>query len=246
MKTGIRIADFRKQCIDKDQYDPLMDQYKNYCENFLHLSESVTLAAIRETKKFLKFVVPDIKNLTWTNINANDVIDYLSKERGDLSTASIGVTVTAIRRFFRFLQHHDISIHTSVLNLPLSTPAWSKGNNLPITLSQDEQSRLADYTFPNTPTGLRDYAILLCFTELGLRCSEVSHLQFKDIEWNRGILIVRKTKTHAERELPLSIKLGKALEDYVLHVRPISFGYRKRQIFLRISRFPVFAYNCSC
>ena len=112
-----------------------------------------------------------------------------------------------------------------MLNLPLSTPAWSKGNNLPITLSQDEQSRLADYTFPNTPTGLRDYAILLCFTELGLRCSEVSHLQFKDIEWNRGILIVRKTKTHAERELPLSIKLGKALEDYVLHARPISLGY---------------------
>lgn len=107
---------------------------------------------------------------------------------------------------------------------PLSVPAWSKGSSLPITLTKDEQSRLADYSFPSTPIGLRDYSILLCFTELGLRCSEVANLQIGDIEWNRGTIIVRKTKTHAERELPMSVKLGKALENYVLHARPVSLG----------------------
>ena len=224
MRTGIRVRDFRKQCAAKDQYDPLMEQYASYCRDFLHLSEPVTLAAVRETKKFLKIVVPDIHGIEWTSITANDVINYLSKERNDLCTASIGTTVTAIRRFFRFLQHHDIVVHTSVLNLPLSVPAWSKGSNLPITLTKDEQSRLANYSFPSTPTGLRDHSILLCFTELGLRCSEVANLQIGDIEWSRGTVIVRKTKTHAERELPMSVKLGKALEDYVLHARPISLG----------------------
>lgn len=219
MKVGIRIRDFRKQCAAKDQYDPLMAQYASYCRDFLHLSEPVTLAAVRETKKFLKAVVPDIHDIAWTSITANDVINYLSKERNDLCTASIGVTVTAFRRFFRFLQHHDIVIHTSVLNLPLSVPAWSKGSSLPITLTKDEQSRLSNYSFPSTPTGLRDYSILLCFTELGLRCSEVANLQIGDIEWNRGTVIVRKTKTHAERELPMSVKLGKALEDYVMNAR---------------------------
>lgn len=224
MRAGIRIRDFRKQCVAKDQYDPLMAQFTSYCRDFLHLSEPVTLAAVRETKKFLKAVVPDIHDIAWTSITANDVINYLSKERNDLCTASIGVTVTALRRFFRFLQHHDIVIHTSVLNLPLSVPAWSKGSSLPITLTKDEQSRLADYSFPSTPIGLRDYSILLCFTELGLRCSEVANLQIGDIEWNRGTIIVRKTKTHAERELPMSVKLGKALENYVLHARPVSLG----------------------
>ena len=111
-----------------------------------------------------------------------------------------------------------------MLNLPLSVPAWSKGSSLPITLTRDAQSRLADYSFPSTPTGLRDHLILLCFTELGLRCSEVANLQIGDIEWNRGTVIVRKTKTHTERELPMSVKLGKALEDYVLHARPIFLG----------------------
>lgn len=224
MRTGIRIRDFRKQCTAKDQYDPLMAQYASYCRDFLHLSDPVTLAAVRETKKFLRAVVPDIHDIAWASITANEVINYLAKERNDLCTASIGVTVTALRRFFRFLQHHDIVIHTSILNLPLSVPAWSKGSSLPVTLTKEEQSRLLNYSFPSTPTGLRDYSILLCFTELGLRCSEVANLQIGDIEWNRGTVIVRKTKTHAERELPMSVKLGKALEDYVLHARPISLG----------------------
>lgn len=224
MRTGIRIRDFRKRSMVKDQYDPLMTQYARYCREFLHLSEPVTLAAVRETKNFLKAVVPDIHDIAWANITANDVTNYISKERNNLCPASIGVTVTALRRFFRFLQHHDIVIHTSVLNLPLSVPVWSKGSSIPVTLTKEEQLRLLNYSFPRTPIGLRDYSILLCFTELGLRCSEVANLQIKDIEWNRGTVIVRKTKTHVERELPMSVKLGKALEDYVLHARPISLG----------------------
>lgn len=54
MRAGIRIRDFRKQCVAKDQYDPLMVQYASYCRDFLHLSGPVTLAAVRETKKVSK------------------------------------------------------------------------------------------------------------------------------------------------------------------------------------------------
>lgn len=194
MRTGMQIRDFRKQCVAKDQYNPLMEKYAKYCDDFLHLSEPVTLVAVRETKMFLRAVAPDINNIVWTCITANDVISYLSKERNSLCTASVGVTVTAIRRFFRFLQHHDIEVHPSVLNLPLSTPTWSKGSSLPVALTKEELSRLLDYSFPDTATGLRDYSILLCFAELGLRCREVANLQMEDIEWNRGTVVVRKTK----------------------------------------------------
>ena len=61
MRTGIR--DFRKRCTAKDQYDPLMAQYGSYYMEFLHLSESVTLAAVRETKKFLTSIVSDIHDI---------------------------------------------------------------------------------------------------------------------------------------------------------------------------------------
>lgn len=224
MKTGVRFRDFRKQHTAIDQNDPLMIQYSGYCRDFLRLTEPVTMASVRETQRFLTATFSDTLETNWADITANDVITYLSNERNDLSTSSMGITVTAIRRFFRFLQHNDVVIHTSVLNLPLSVPVWSKGINLPITLTKDELSRLEDYSFPDTPTGLRDRAILLCFTELGLRCHEVACLQIGDIEWHRGTIIIRKTKTHAERELPISAKLGTVLENYVLHARPLSLG----------------------
>jgi site-specific recombinase XerD len=202
----------------------LMEKYACYCREYLHISKPVTLAAVREVKKFIEFTVSDISSVEWTCITANDVIVFFSKERSNLCTSSMGVTVTAIRRFFRFLQHNDIEIHTSVLNLPLSVPVWSKGSSLPITITEHDLVQLTEYEFSSTSTGRRDKAILLCFTELGLRCGEVANLQIGDIEWTRGTVFIRKTKTNAERELPVSKKLGDALEDYVLHSRPVSLG----------------------
>lgn len=113
-------------------------------------------------------------------------------------------------------------MHHSILNLPLSVTAWSKGGSLPIILSAEQQKKLETYTFPKTPIGLRDRLILCCFTELGLRCSEAANLQMEDILWHSGTIIIRSTKTRSQRELPVSATLGKALEEYVMHARPKS------------------------
>lgn len=224
MKTGVTIAEYRKQCIPCDLYDSFLIQYTDYCLNFLHLSNAVALASVRETKLFLKTVTANPWNTEWKNITANDVVSFLSSERSSLSISSIGVTVTAIRRFFRFLQYKDYEINESVLSLPLSVPNWSKGGKLPVTLTVENQKRIDDYSYPDTPIGYRDRAILYCFTELGLRCREVANLQLNDIKWNTGTIIIRKTKTHAERELPLSNKLGGALEEYVIRARSPKLG----------------------
>lgn len=219
MRTGQLIKDYRKQCIIEDLYDIFLKDYDKYCMKFLHLSPTVTKASVRETKLFLKAVTNDPGHADWSNITAKEIVSFLNSQRSDLSTSSLGVTVTAIRRFFRFLQHEGHEVNMSVLLLPLSTPNWSKGSNLPITLSAEEKARIDNHVFPDTSLGLRDRAILLCFTELGLRCSEVANLQLKDIRWHTGTLVIRKTKTHAERELPLSNKLGIALEEYVIQAR---------------------------
>ena len=223
MKTGIHIKEYRKQCIPKDMYDPLMEQYGIYCRDFLHLTEPVTLAAIREVKAFMKILAPEPAKVDWSDFTADDIVAYLDAERSELRTASLGVTVTAIRRFFRFLEYNDQLVHHSIFNLPLSVTAWSKGGSLPIILSAEQQKKLETYTFPKTPIGLRDRLILCCFTELGLRCSEVANLQMEDILWHSGT-IIRSTKTRSQRELPVSATLGKALEEYVMHARPKSLG----------------------
>lgn len=224
METGQFINEYRKLCVPKDVYDTFLEQYSDYCREFLHLSPVVIKASIREIKLFLKAITNDPNHVDWAGITARDVVTFLKTERSDLSTASLGVTVTAIRRFFRFLQHNDYEINMSILRLPLSVPNWSKNSKLPVTLSKEDQEKINNHVFPDTAIGLRDRAVLLCFTELGLRCSEVANLQLKDILWNTGTIVIRKTKTHAERELPLSDKLGRALEQYVLKARSPKLG----------------------
>ncbi len=222
MQTRIPIIEYRSRLSQPDEYELFLQKYCDYCRDFLQLTEPVTLASIREVKAFLKVVAPNIQQTEWPAITADEVIRYLRAERSGLSVSSLGVTVTAIRRFFRFLQYTDQPIHDSVLNLPLSVPAWSKGGPLPIVLSAEEQKKLNEYSFSQSPTGLRDHLILLCFTELGLRCSEVATLQMTDISWHRGTILIRPTKTRQQRELPISAKLGAALENYILHARPKS------------------------
>ena len=220
MITGIRFRDFLKQTNETDKYDPLLTRYAEYCLNFLHLTTTVTEAAIREIRLFLEKNVSNPDDIEWKTITAKDIISFLSKERSTLSIGSIGVSVTAIRRFFRFLKHNDYDIHSSVLDLPLSVPNWSKNASLPIILSHEDRKKLDDYCFPNTAVGSRDRLILLLFSELGLRCNEVANICLSDIKWNHGTIVIRKTKTHMERELPISSKLGTALENYVIHYRP--------------------------
>lgn len=224
MRTGILINEYRKQHVSEDIYDIFLKPYKDYCQDFLHLSPVVTQASIRETKYFLKTISDDPTHVEWENITAKDVVTFLKAERSNLSIASLGVTVTAIRRFFRYMQHNDYEINMSILLLPLSVPNWSKNSKLPVTLSKEYQEKIDSHIFPDTAIGLRDRAVLLCFTELGLRCSEVANLQLRDIRWNTGTIVIRKTKTHAERELPLSNKLGIALEQYVIKARSPQLG----------------------
>lgn len=224
MITGTRFKDFQKTLYSKDQYEPLMERFADYCSGFLHLSDAVILASIRDVRRFLITVVPDIEEVSWSMITAQDIVKFLGNECSNLCPASVGVTVTAIRRFFRFLRNNDETTHSSVLNLPLSTPNWSKNSSLPVVLSAEDKISLDGHEFPESRTGHRDRAILYCFTELGLRCCEVAGLCLADIKWNQGTIVIRKTKTRSARELPMSEKLGLALEDYVIRSRPKDLG----------------------
>ena len=218
--TGIRIMEARKQAALKGERNSLVNQYASYCSDFLRLTPAVTSASVREVRLFVKHFSENERIADWSVVTADDVICFLSKCRSDLRVSSLGVTVTAIRRYFRFLQHINVEVHPSVLSLPLSIPDWGKNGSLPRVLDDDAYAALEMHEFPNTATGNRDRVVLLFFMELGLRCHEVSNLHLSDINWNRGSVVIRKTKTHFERELPISANLGEALEKYIMHYRP--------------------------
>jgi site-specific recombinase XerD len=68
--------------------------------------------------------------------------------------------------------------------------------------------------------GLRNYAILLILARLGIRGNEVAQITLDDIDWIEGRLLIRNTKNHCERSLPLPQDVGQALIDYLQNARP--------------------------
>ena len=81
----------------------------------------------------------------------------------------------------------------------------------------------------DSPTGLRDRAMLLLAARLGLRASEVVRLGLEDIDWRAGIVQIRTRKTGHGARLPLPREVGEAIAVYLERGRPAS---EDRHVFL--------------
>jgi integrase/recombinase XerD len=100
----------------------------------------------------------------------------------------------------------------------------------PAFLSPEEVARVLATPDRSTPTGRRDYAILLLLARLGLRAGEIVSLELDDIRWRTAEIVVRG-KGRIVDHLPLLLDIGEALAAYLHEDRGVSAS---RRIFLRI------------
>jgi integrase/recombinase XerD len=82
-------------------------------------------------------------------------------------------------------------------------------------LSTEEVDRLLATCDKKTDTGRRDLAIMLLLFSTGLRASEVINLKVEDVDWTRGLILVRRGKGGKFRVVPLGPKVDRALDRYL-------------------------------
>lgn len=85
------------------------------------------------------------------------------------------------------------------------------------TLSLDDVDRLLSACDRRTLNGARDLAIMLLLLSTGLRAAEIVALRLEDIDWHRGLVVVRRGKGGKFRVVPLAGKAEKALDRYLCH-----------------------------
>jgi site-specific recombinase XerD len=90
---------------------------------------------------------------------------------------------------------------------------------LPRYLPASDIERIIKGCDTSKPNGLRDRAILLLLTRLGLRAGDVADLHFSDINWQRATLRVLG-KGRRESRLPLPQDVGDAILAYLERARP--------------------------
>ncbi len=86
--------------------------------------------------------------------------------------------------------------------------------------SANEVTKLLDSIDLGNPCGIRDYAIILLITRLGLRSSDVANLRFSNIDWEREVIHLNQVKTGNPLELPLLKDVGEAIINYLKNARP--------------------------
>jgi len=136
--------------------------------------------------------------------------------------------VTALRSFLGFLFQRG-AIKIDLLAGVPGVANW-RLSHLPKSLPPDQVERLLRCCDRNTPSGQRDYAILLLLARLGLRGGEVLAMTLDDPDWERGEIIVRGKGQRLDT-LPLPKDVGAALVHYLRHVRP---ACSTRTLFIRM------------
>ena len=206
--------------------DRLVESYDGYMSHTCGFAEATRLHRQRYAREFLTWRFGK-QALRPELIQRSDVLRFVGSRSKCLRPGSVKVLTVSLRSFFRFLQLQGRVKPSLVAAVP-SLPAWERFR-LPQTLSRKQLSGLLRSCDRATAVGRRDFAMILCMTELGLRISEVAHLSLPDLDWRKGTLRLIKSKVGRERLLPLPRRLGKALASYLRRGRP---SVAQRQIFL--------------
>jgi len=124
--------------------------------------------------------------------------------------------ITSLRAFLRYLSFRGEA--RPDLDLAIPAIAHWRLASLPRCLSAEELELLIAACDGDTPTRLRDRAIVLLLSRLGLRAGDVAQLRLAEINWDNGTLQVMGKGRYQVR-LPLPQDVGDALLRY-LECRP--------------------------
>jgi site-specific recombinase XerD len=165
----------------------------------------------RDASGLIKALGEDVAK--WT---VRDVRDFVLDRAGKCGAPTTQKRVTSLRAFLRFLNFTGESGDDLALAVP-AIASWRLAR-LPCSLSEEELARVIAACDGSTPGRLRDRAILLLLSRLGLRAGDVAQLRLADIDWNNGSLRVTGKGRYQVR-LPLPQDVGDALLRY-LECRP--------------------------
>ena len=147
---------------------------------------------------------------------ATGLRDFMAKRYRHYARNSMRMVLAAVRMFLRYLAVEGRC--RPGLEHALTSPAiWSQ-QSLPQGLAAEEVQRILTRC-PSTPTGIRDRAVLLLLTRLGLRASDVVALRLSDVCFETATITV-SGKGRREVQLPLPQEVGDAVLAYLRGGRP--------------------------
>ena len=158
------------------------------------------------------------------SMDVNVVRRHISERSVRLAPSTVGRVVTDIRSYAKLLVACGVGPARQVALLPLKAP--SRARNVGPVMGEGDYEAILSKTEGDGARELRDRAMVPLMGNLGLRASDVAGLTLDDVNWTRGPLRVRQSKSVSERTIPIDDTTGSAIEAYVTRARGPQGGTR--------------------
>ena len=150
-------------------------------------------------------------DLDITELDKDDLKDYLGAIYTEVKASSLRRKIVAIRQFYLLLHKRKIIEDNPALTLT----GPKKDEVLPRALRREEMAKLIEYNYPQNLKGLRDRAIIEMLYSSGVRVGELVSIKIKDLDFKeKTVYILGKGKK--ARLLPVTSQALDSIENYLL------------------------------
>lgn len=124
-----------------------------------------------------------------------------------------------IRRFLKYLYREGVISNPTLYMAVNCSAAFSE--SVVVTLNTEEIEKAKSFIVSaETAQELRDSAIMLLGTEMGIRGCDIVNLRFSDIDWKNQCIRFQQDKTNVDVFLPMPISVGNSIYRYLRYARP--------------------------
>ena len=198
-----------------ERFEPLFNEYADFLDSS-ELSVSTVNHYKRMSVVFMDYLTQ--RKISSADQVTMDICNSYLKTLAGYSFKTVEQNVCGVRHFLRFL-HSSGKISVDYAE-KIHMPSISKSARIPSAWQAEELKAMLAAIDRNSPTGKRDYAMIVLACVLGLRIGDIKNLRFKNFNWEDKKLSIIQHKTHKPLNLPLPDAVGWAVIDYIKNGRP--------------------------
>lgn len=195
--------------MEKQYWESQANTWNELLEAFLTMLK-VEARAPKTIRWYRQMLVPFVAYLNEHECNRQSLQRYVLSLMQKMRVTSVDAHIRAIKAFLGFL-HQEEYLKENLARY-LKRPRLPK--QYPYILNDEQVHNLLRACDASTWTGQRNYTMLLTFLDTGIRLAELIGLTLRDVDLNRGALLVHG-KGGKDREVYMGRKLRKEMAKWL-------------------------------
>jgi integrase/recombinase XerD len=213
--------------ITSASYTPMIQDFSLFMQCERGLSAVTIRNYVWYVRQFLSRLYEQDQSLD--KVSVLDVDTFVLQHKNNWSRVTSACCAKSLRAFFRYAEKHGWC--ADGIAEAIESPRIFKQEALPTGLDWDNVQKLLTSTDSDRPRDIRDKAILILLSVYGFRSGEIAQLRLEDLDWEREIINVYRSKQRITQSYPLTYTIGTAILRYLKQVRPI---VKQRNVFLTL------------